>query len=223
MSLLGSNDLPDYYVGVKQEYLLSRQKEAPVIASQLESKLPDNHETSTNDMTRKDKRKFVADKRKDERLCPTLQTNEVCPYGDNCKYNHAVATYLKNKPADINSNNCPNYQAYGYCSYGLMCRFGSCHINYESGINLGVPNNLRIPLNSLSKDVQNQLRKRIYKSNSYKPRNDQSGGSAVSEEREDKADNTLSNKKLIDFSQQKVYIAPLTTVGMFQLLCLILE
>ena len=203
-----NDELPDYYVGIKKEYLQSRCKESLPVKSDVVT--TESNPVKVSEMTRKDKRKFVADKRKDERLCQSLQTNEICPYGENCKYNHDFVTYLKGKPADINAN-CPNYQTYGYCTYGLMCRFGSCHINYESGVNLGTPNSLRIPLNSLSKEVQNQLRKRIYKSNSNKSRN-AADVSSVSEETS-VTENTLSLKKIIDFSQHKVYIAPLTTVG----------
>lgn len=133
----------------------------------------------------------------ENRLCTTTARGEVCTYGETCKYTHDVLSFLSTKPADIGSA-CYQFTTFGYCPNGLMCRYGSHHIDFTNGQNLarsteqgGVVD--RVQINVLSKDLQSVLRKKKY---------------------EKEFNSTAYDKpvKLVDF-RNKVYIAPLTTVG----------
>uniref|UniRef100_A0A3P8S5J1 tRNA-dihydrouridine(47) synthase [NAD(P)(+)] n=1 Tax=Amphiprion percula TaxID=161767 RepID=A0A3P8S5J1_AMPPE len=101
----------------------------------------------------------------EKRLClSVIQSNRECPFGDKCHFHHNVADYMSSKPADIGES-CYLYETYGKCTYGLSCRFAKAHTTpdfkttekadlvkaYEGRI---------VVKNSLSKDLQNRLRKR---------------------------------------------------------------
>jgi tRNA-dihydrouridine synthase 3 len=138
---------------------------------------------------------------------------------------------------------CHIYNTFGFCIYGAMCRFGASHINMATGINiLKDPDSEGIPptLNGLTKDVQIQLRKNKYPfktQRNYEKKTDTAP--VVQVEKTDglsvdaKAETTAkvegtndapakgasmdlsplpSTRKIVDFSN-KVYVAPLTTVG----------
>ncbi|XP_077404711.1 tRNA-dihydrouridine(47) synthase [NAD(P)(+)]-like [Vanacampus margaritifer] len=100
----------------------------------------------------------------EKRLCAyARQDNRECPYGDKCHFYHDVAVYLANKPADIGER-CHVFDTFGKCAYGLSCRFAKAHTTAElkSAENADVVKSCegRRPLrNSLSKELQNQLRK----------------------------------------------------------------
>lgn len=136
---------------------------------------------------------------KEDRLCGFITRGESCPY-PNCQYSHDVIGYLAKKPADIGPS-CVNYEQFGFCSSGVTCRFGDSHINRETGANLSRPVEQggiieRNQINLLSKTTQLMLRKKQLKelcASSSTPYPDQP-------------------VKLVDF-RNKVYIAPLTTVG----------
>jgi tRNA-dihydrouridine synthase 3 len=149
-------------------------------------------------------------------------------------------TYLANKPPDLGPT-CYQYEIYGHCMNGLMCRFGSNHIDTTTGKNILRPAEQggvidRLNINVLSKDVQFQLRKKKYdfgnrttkteegntttkkeeeSTGETKTKTDESAGEA---EKSQSALPTFNStaydkpRKLVDFSN-KVYIAPLTTVG----------
>ncbi|XP_019719013.1 tRNA-dihydrouridine(47) synthase [NAD(P)(+)]-like isoform X2 [Hippocampus comes] len=100
----------------------------------------------------------------EKRLCASvIQGNRECPYGDKCHFYHNVATYLANKPPDIGER-CHIYDTFGKCTYGLSCRFAAAHTTAEltSAENADVlkSHEGRVPVrNSLSKELQNRLRK----------------------------------------------------------------
>lgn len=169
---------------------------------------------------------------KEDRLCSAISRGETCSYGDKCQYNHDIASYLKTKPTDLGPV-CHVYAAYGFCSNGLMCRWGSSHIDPITFANKQRPESEggvipRPQINVLRKELQLQLRKKSF------PFPDISrwlqGGSKKDKDKGKAAEPSSSASataaapsfdlsaypsqpvKLVDFSN-KVYIAPLTTVG----------
>uniref|UniRef100_A0A665TFN4 tRNA-dihydrouridine(47) synthase [NAD(P)(+)] n=1 Tax=Echeneis naucrates TaxID=173247 RepID=A0A665TFN4_ECHNA len=100
----------------------------------------------------------------EKRLClSVIQDNRECPFGDKCHFEHDVAQYMACKPADIGQS-CYLYDTFGKCTYGLSCRFAKAHTtsDFKTMENTDlVKTHDRNPVkNSLSKDLQNRLRKR---------------------------------------------------------------
>lgn len=103
---------------------------------------------------------------KADRLCTFTTRGEPCKFAGECPYLHDTKVYLANKPADIGPV-CYQYETFGFCPNGLMCRYGSSHINYETGENMkrkdedgGVIE--RTHINVLKKELQIVLRKKQY-------------------------------------------------------------
>lgn len=93
-----------------------------------------------------------------------MQDNRECPFGDKCHFHHDVAEYLATKPADIGES-CYLYDTFGKCSYGLSCRFAKAHTTpdfktMENAELIKAYEGRATVKNSLSKDLQNRLRKR---------------------------------------------------------------
>lgn len=158
---------------------------------------------------------------KENRLCSSISKGEVCAYGDTCQYNHDFKDFLSRKPADIGTD-CYQFITFGHCLNGLMCRYGSNHINVETGENLirteGV---IERPaaINLLSKDLQLLLRKKKYSEHIkaiYDSKTADTAHTAQKLELEINHATFVGHEprtvKLVDFSN-KVYVAPLTTVG----------
>ncbi|KAI3358653.1 hypothetical protein L3Q82_015062 [Scortum barcoo] len=101
----------------------------------------------------------------EKRLClSVIQNNRECPFGDKCHFHHDVAEYFATKPADIGES-CYLYDTFGKCSYGLSCRFAKVHTTPDfktmENAELAKAYEGRTTVrNSLSKDLQNRLRKR---------------------------------------------------------------
>ncbi|XP_023265691.1 tRNA-dihydrouridine(47) synthase [NAD(P)(+)]-like isoform X2 [Seriola lalandi dorsalis] len=101
----------------------------------------------------------------EKRLClSVIQANRECPFGDKCHFHHDVAEYMASKPADIGQS-CYLYSTFGKCAYGLSCRFAKAHTTPDfktmENADLVKAREGRNPVkNSLSKDLQNRLRKR---------------------------------------------------------------
>ncbi|XP_037651494.1 tRNA-dihydrouridine(47) synthase [NAD(P)(+)]-like [Sebastes umbrosus] len=101
----------------------------------------------------------------EKRLClSVIQDNRECPYGDKCNFHHSVSEYFATKPADIGES-CYLYDTFGKCAYGLSCRFAKAHTTPDfktmENAELIKANEGRTAVkNSLSKDLQNRLRKR---------------------------------------------------------------
>ena len=166
-----------------------------------------------------------------------------CPWPEGkCKFSHDLAGFMTRRPSDLGPR-CIHYDLYGFCRFGALCRFGQCHIVAETGINLerstadGGVLDPPPPMNVLPKDVQLQLRKYTYP---FKcPRsgdlNNKKAGGGGKKAKTEAANDTSSAEtaaavveewranpsaeplperpvKLVDF-RNKVYIAPLTTVG----------
>jgi tRNA-dihydrouridine synthase 3 len=168
-----------------------------------------------------------------DRLCYSVEKGIDCPFIHSCPYEHDARQYLSNKPPDIGPS-CYQYEIYGYCLSGLMCRFGSCHIDFEKAINKCRPDGVktRPEINVLSKDVQQMLRKKKYIPSSALEKDNISGSVTANHSNIDMKESSydipskvelIKEKfnnldpydqkiKLVDFSNT-VYIAPLTTVG----------
>ncbi|XP_035537606.1 tRNA-dihydrouridine(47) synthase [NAD(P)(+)]-like isoform X1 [Morone saxatilis] len=101
----------------------------------------------------------------EKRLClSVLQDNRECPFGDKCHFHHDVAEYMATKPADIKES-CYLYDTFGKCAFGLTCRFAKAHTTPDfktmENAELIKACEGKTPVkNSLSKDLQNRLRKR---------------------------------------------------------------
>lgn len=159
---------------------------------------------------------------KEERLCSFISRGLTCSFEDNCQYSHDPVAYLSSKPADL-GRICYQFETFGLCSNGLMCRYGDSHIDRESGKNLqrsdekgGVIE--RQQINILKKDIQYILRKKQYDQHLTKQKKATTSEASVSNIAVPAAETYNftpydgERVKLVDFSN-KVYVAPLTTVG----------
>lgn len=129
---------------------------------------------------------------------------------------------------------CPHYGLYGTCEYSVLCRVGECHLNLATGENLTRSGSVvneknqsvekkKSVLNVLSKDTQIKLRKKTYPFVCKRANeNKRKGKSQAPTPAPAPAPTPIvdpidlsplpTKRKLIDF-RNKVYIAPLTTVG----------
>ncbi|XP_053190253.1 tRNA-dihydrouridine(47) synthase [NAD(P)(+)]-like [Scomber japonicus] len=101
----------------------------------------------------------------EKRLCLSIiKDNKACHFGDKCHFYHDVGEYMANKPADIGES-CYLYDTFGHCTYGLSCRFAKAHTTpdfktMEKADLVKAYEGRTVVKNSLSKDLQNCLRKR---------------------------------------------------------------
>ncbi|XP_024920855.1 tRNA-dihydrouridine(47) synthase [NAD(P)(+)]-like isoform X2 [Cynoglossus semilaevis] len=100
----------------------------------------------------------------EKRLCLSVVKNNVCPFGDKCRFFHDVAEYMASKPADIGES-CHLYDTFGKCSYGVSCRFANAHTTpdfktMENKDLVAAWENRATVRNSLNKELQTRLRKR---------------------------------------------------------------
>uniref|UniRef100_H3C1T0 tRNA-dihydrouridine(47) synthase [NAD(P)(+)] n=1 Tax=Tetraodon nigroviridis TaxID=99883 RepID=H3C1T0_TETNG len=100
----------------------------------------------------------------EKRLClSVIQENKVCTFGDKCHFYHSVSDYMSTKPADIGER-CYLYDTFGRCAYGFSCRFAKAHTTpdfktVENADVIKACEGRTSVKNSLSKDLQNRLRK----------------------------------------------------------------
>lgn len=191
---------------VKAEYLL-----APVPGGECTetavAKDPATKQKGRNKKRPRDDRPAPKDQ-----LCRAVADRgaDACEFGDECRYSHDLPTFLATRPPDL-APECPNLRVFGRCSFGLLCRFGAQHIDPVTGENLPriadastASPSLDQPTPLLTKELQTQLRKNLF------PFRCPRGGSK--EAAVDLSPLPRQPVKLVDFSD-KVYIAPLTTVG----------
>ncbi|NWY64011.1 DUS3L synthase, partial [Erithacus rubecula] len=102
------------------------------------------------------------------RLCPSVTQGSAgqCPLGPRCRFLHDVSRYLAAKPADLGQR-CVLFDTFGRCPYGLTCRFGQCHLGdgHQNVVNAALAQQWEgkvLVRNSLSKELQQQLRKRKF-------------------------------------------------------------
>lgn len=217
-----SND--GYSVQVKPEFVLNaRDASLPPLPLPAESDA-----APAADESKKKKRGMNRKRPRDARieagskLCLKFMRGETCPFGDTCRFSHDIKGFLAERPADIqqviDNYGCPNYDLYGYCPFGPMCRVGSCHMNLATGESLtkqveNAPKAEDVTVNTLSRDVQELLRKRRYpfKCKRFDEKKKEPDA-AKTEPAVNMEPLPTKERKLIDFSN-KVYVAPLTTVG----------
>ncbi|NXT58592.1 DUS3L synthase, partial [Pluvianellus socialis] len=115
-----------------------------------------------------------------------------CFFGPRCRFLHDISEYMASKPADL-GRSCVLFETFGKCIYGVTCRFAQAHLGdgYQNLVNTDLAKQWEgksLVRNSLSKDLQHQLRKRKFsfkKADEYlrglaKPRGDGGkGGKAM--------------------------------------------
>ncbi|XP_015682378.1 tRNA-dihydrouridine(47) synthase [NAD(P)(+)]-like [Protobothrops mucrosquamatus] len=101
-----------------------------------------------------------------QRLCPSVvhERVEKCFYGAKCRFLHDLKEYMAAKPPDLGGR-CLLFETFGRCTYGATCRFAGAHLgeDYKNRVNAELLKQWEGRLavrNSLSKDVQQQLRKK---------------------------------------------------------------
>lgn len=173
-----------------------------------------------------------------EKICLAVIRGKECPFGEEkCRYSHDLEGFMKTRPADIKTLDdgmCPVFKNHGHCPFGAMCRFGLSHIA-KSGENIkgdqaensSNENPLEdVAINILPREVQSQLRRKKYpfackryfeqdESKRDNITNPEESAKPETDLKTEAATHTpleLKTRKIIDFSQ-KVYVAPLTTVG----------
>ena len=174
------------------------------------------------------------------KICFEYIRDGKCRDHDNnrCRFSHDLPAYMATRPDDIQTLDgvCPLFENFGYCKFGAMCRLGKGHIDPITGTNIVKPRKKDGDDNSnkmttledqsalLPIDARRKLRKRRYvfqyeiRKNQQKHEQQEHGCKPVpipttsaSLDRPALAAESRI-KKIIDFSN-KVYVAPLTTVG----------
>ncbi|NWZ14516.1 DUS3L synthase, partial [Agelaius phoeniceus] len=89
-----------------------------------------------------------------------------CHFGPRCRFLHDVSQYLAAKPADLGQR-CVLFDTFGRCPYGVTCRFGQAHLGdgHQNLVNASLVQQWEGKLlvrNGLSKELQQQLRKRKF-------------------------------------------------------------
>jgi tRNA-dihydrouridine synthase 3 len=186
-SINGSNRNDPYSLQLKAEYVLNeRSSNLPPLSSEhtsilVHNSVENNMDTENGDRNsnknnyknkkkeRQQRKKRPRDDRIDsvDKICLAVLRGEVCPYNDKCRFGHDMKAYLATRQPDIAElgTTCPIYESTGYCPYGVLCRIGSCHINMATGANImKTSKDSIVPAitNTLTKDIQIQLRKNIY-------------------------------------------------------------
>lgn len=99
------------------------------------------------------------------KFCLAILRGEVCQYGDKCRFPHDLNAFMASRPADIKEiGDCPIFAARGKCPYGVLCRVGTNHVDSITGQNIVEQKEcVRVEVvNGISKELQNQLRKKSY-------------------------------------------------------------
>jgi tRNA-dihydrouridine synthase 3 len=225
-----------YSLKVKSDFVLSERAPSLTPMEKVEdtggAKVDDRDRQSGKKRKSGKNKKRPRDARQDdsEKVCMSVIRGDKCTFGDGCKFSHDIKAYMATRPTDITEvEGCPNYNLHGYCIFGVACRFGGCHIS-KTGENIhkdavdtpGVKPDVPLQetsINFLPRDVQIQLRKNKYDFKCKRhfeakkePKEGETDKSEPPKNLESSTPVELKTRKIIDFSN-KVYVAPLTTVG----------
>ena len=173
-------------------------------------------------------------------VSPTRDPYPECTF-PNCKFLHDAKAFVEAKAEDL-STECYAYRTFGRCRNGVVCRFAKSHIFlddkgfYRNKINPDVEPSPQQEFNHLKKDLQADLRRKNYDfklsdsiiDGEFKAREARESAEQKNGETEAKkpkldepevirVENDNENhykepKKAIDW-KDKLYLAPLTTVG----------
>ena len=164
----------------------------------------------------KERKRNENDTRNKPKMCLQFCREGLCVYGNKCTFSHDLDSFVTNEREEDIDKVCYTFDTFGKCSYGVLCRFGGSHlkdgktniINQEKYSY----NKIHNSINLLPKDVQTSLRKKKYDftiANSFS-NTICSGKLTITEAK--KQLRPVSMKKKINF-KNKLYLAPLTTVG----------
>ena len=170
---------------------------------------------------RKNKKKRPRDNRitPDQKICISVIRGTECQYGEKCLYSHNVKEFMATRQPGISQveGGCPIYRLRGHCPFGVNCRLGESHLNMATGENLDMNPLPENPppevMNALNRDTVVQLRKKKYPFKTQRHNNSEKPQKPEDQPSQAPSLSPLpTTRKLIDFSN-KVYVAPLTTVG----------
>eukprot|EP00605_Chrysophyceae_sp_TOSAG23-4_P001846 GSChrysophyteH1.ASY1.ANO1.2038.1 assembled CDS len=146
---------------------------------------------------------------REDRLCSATQEGRECPF-ENCIFSHDVMKLLSNKAPDL-PGPCASFEAFGYCPNGFNCRFGSNHIKIIAAEDGSPKSAKKYDFKDMSQNKGVTVSAHSNASDlALKQQKDTLSSTEI--------DNFSSSKplpekvRLVDFSN-KVYVAPLTTVG----------
>ena len=213
---------------VKPEFILQQRAEC---LAPLPEAARENEDQGNNKKSRGRNKKRPRDFKPENKLCSLALQGQECPY-EQCKFSHDLKEAASTRPPDIVQveDGCPNYNTKGFCEYGVRCRVGGNHLNLATGETFINPNVTPPPpvMNVITRELQTQLKKHKYpfKCKRFNAKEKQSQEKTGEEKNESSANvQTASStttttdysplpekRKLIDF-RNKVYVAPLTTVG----------
>ena len=165
-----------------------------------------------------------------QRVCPILvdvsEKDEVpeCIF-PNCVFIHDVKKYVESKPEDIGES-CYVYESHGRCPRGVTCRFGKNHIvdGNRNKVDWDKVKDVKLETNHLDNELKNRLRKKDFDFTACDKMVDElfdayNKNRSEPEAKKVKVEETALNvsysekeKKKIDW-KDKLYLAPLTTVG----------
>lgn len=119
---------------IKKEYLIHRDALTQLGGSSSATHPSDDDEAEALPSTGSSLRKNVRNRNKANReslpaktnVCADVARGKPCSKGEDCRFSHDTAALLASKPEDL-PGPCPNVTAVGSCKFGISCRFSSSH------------------------------------------------------------------------------------------------
>src|SRR6218665_2843598 len=151
------------------------------------------------------------------RMCLAFCRDNECKFGDSCTFSHDINRFIETERLEDIAGECYLYKTFGKCKFGVLCRFGMSNLSEDNKKNVfesTITEDLleKTTKNNFSKDLIISLRKREYdfsmaNETSAKINKNDNDFTAVMKEPKN-----VPLKKKLDF-KDKLYLAPLTTVG----------
>lgn len=119
---------------IKKEYLVPREVLTQPERSSGTARPVDDDEAEALTSTGSSSRTSVRNRNKANReslpaktnVCADVARGRPCSRGEGCRFSHDAAALLASKPEDL-PGPCPNIIAMGSCKFGISCRFSSSH------------------------------------------------------------------------------------------------